>query len=189
MASYINPLANLAAWNRLIGYDSNKMPILVANVVNGPDSAVDSDWQDVITRGAGSGKIVLGYVRTGYLGVSTQAFKTRLGSGDLADWTAQIEEDVDMWCRLYGENIGGIFFDEGWPECGADNKYAELYKYINDYAKRTHPGAYTVLNPGSPMAACFEDTMESFELSYDAYKNSYMANDWTPKDPRKLWLV
>ncbi|KAJ5423592.1 hypothetical protein N7491_008808 [Penicillium cf. griseofulvum] len=192
MASYINPLADPAAWNRLIGYDSDKMPILVANVVNGPDSAVDSDWQDVITRGAGSGKIVLGYVRTGYLGVSTQAFKTRLGSGDLADWTAQIEEDVDMWYTLYGENIGGIFFDEGWPECGADNKYADLYKYINDYTKRTHPGAYTVLNPGSPMAACFEDTMDTlltFELSYDAYKNSYTPNDWTPKDPRKLWHI
>lgn len=192
MASYINPLADPAAWNRLIGYDSDKMPILVANVVNGPDSAVDKDWQDVITRGAGSGKIVLGYVRTGYLGVSTQAFKTRLGSGDLADWTAQIEEDVDMWYTLYGENMGGIFFDEGWPECGADNKYVDLYKYINDYTKRTHPGAYTVLNPGSPMAACFEDTMDTlltFELSYDAYKNSYTPNDWTPKDPRKLWHI
>ncbi|KAJ5383098.1 hypothetical protein N7517_001009 [Penicillium concentricum] len=114
------------------------MPILVANLVNRPDSAVDSDWQGVITRGAGSSKIVLGYVRTGYLG------------------TARIEEDIDMWYTLYGENIGGIFFDEGWPECGADNKYAGLYKYINDYTKRTHPGAYTVLNPVSPMAAYYE---------------------------------
>jgi hypothetical protein len=39
---------------------------------------------------------VLGYVRTGYLGVSQQAFTTRLGSGALADWTAQIEQDVNM---------------------------------------------------------------------------------------------
>jgi hypothetical protein len=85
VASYINPLADPAAWNRLIAYDPNKMPILVANVVNGPDSAVDSDWADVITRGAASGKTVLGYVRTGYLGVSVQKFTTRLGSGNLAD--------------------------------------------------------------------------------------------------------
>jgi hypothetical protein len=44
-----------------------------------------------------------------------------LGSGALADWAAQILEDVDMWYHLYGNNIGGIFFDEGWPECGANN--------------------------------------------------------------------
>ncbi|KAL3451137.1 Spherulation-specific family 4-domain-containing protein [Aspergillus insuetus] len=192
VASYINPLADPAAWNRLIAYDSDKMPILVANVVNGPDSAVDSDWKDVITREAASGKTVLGYVRTGYLGVSMQKFTTRLGSGDLADWTAQIEEDIDMWYALYGDNIGGIFFDEGWPKCGANNEYVDLYKYINNYTKRKHPGAFTVLNPGSPMASCFEDTMDSlltFELSYDAYKNSYTPNDWTPKDPRKLWHI
>ncbi|KAJ5475502.1 hypothetical protein N7539_007789 [Penicillium diatomitis] len=147
VASYINPLADPSAWNRLVGYSPKKMPILVANVMNGPDSAVDSDWTDVITRAAGSGKTVLGYVRTGYLGVSQQKFVTRLGSGDLADWTAQIEEDVDMWYSLYGDKIGGIFFDEGWPECGANNEYVNLYKYINAYTKRAHPGALTILNP------------------------------------------
>ncbi|KAB8211919.1 fibronectin type III domain protein [Aspergillus parasiticus] len=192
VASYINPLADPAAWDRLIKYPLEKMPILVANVVNGPDSAVDKTWTDVIDRASASGKTVLGYVRTGYLGVSDQKFTTRLGSGNLADWTAQIEEDVDMWYTLYGSRIGGIFFDEGWPECGDNNEYVDLYKYINDYTKRTHPGAYTVLNPGSPMASCFEDTMDTlltFELSYEAYTNSYTPNDWTPKDPRKLWHI
>ncbi|GLA52547.1 hypothetical protein AnigIFM63604_009412 [Aspergillus niger] len=192
VASYINPLSDPAAWDRLIDYDAKKMPILVANVVNGPDSTVDSNWEDVIQRASSAGKTVLGYVRTGYLGVSDQKFQTRLGSGDLADWTAQIEEDVDMWYKLYGDSIGGIFFDEGWPECGDNNQYVDLYKYINAYTKRAHPGALTVLNPGSPMASCFEDTMDTlltFELSYDSYVNSYTPNDWTPKDPRKLWHI
>ncbi|KAH8431510.1 uncharacterized protein LDX57_009173 [Aspergillus melleus] len=192
VASYINPLSDPAAWDRLIEYPVEKMPILVANAVNGPDSAVDENWQDVIQRASSSGKTVLGYVRTGYLGVSVQKFQTRLGSGALADWTAQIEEDVDMWYSLYGDSIGGIFFDEGWPECGDNNEYVDLYKYINAYTKRAHPGALTVLNPGSPMASCFEDTMDTlltFELSYDAYMNSYTPNDWTPKDPRKLWHI
>lgn len=168
------------------------MPILIANVVNGPDSAIDPSWTDVIERASASGKTVLGYVRTGYLGVSQQKFLTRLGSGDLADWTAQIEEDVDMWYKLYGNSIGGIFFDEGWPECGDNNQYVDLYKHINDYTKRAHPGALTILNPGSPMASCFEDTMDTlltFELDYTAYTNSYTPNDWTPKDPRKLWHI
>ncbi|EPS26948.1 hypothetical protein PDE_01888 [Penicillium oxalicum 114-2] len=192
VASYINPLADPSAWDRLVGYSSSKMPILVANVMNGPDSVVDDHWTDVIQRAAGSGKTVLGYVRTGYLGVSQQKFVTRLGSGDLADWTAQIEEDVDMWYSLYGDKIGGIFFDEGWPECGANNEYVDLYKYINAYTKRAHPGALTVLNPGSPMASCFEDTMDTlltFELDYTSYKNSYTPNDWPAKDPRKLWHI
>ncbi|PLB46596.1 hypothetical protein P170DRAFT_498546 [Aspergillus steynii IBT 23096] len=192
VASYINPLSDPAAWDRLIDYSPDKMPILVANAVNGPDYAVDKNWADVVERASASGKTVLGYVRTGYLGVSTQKFKTRLGSGNLADWTAQIEEDVDMWYKLYGDSIGGIFFDEGWPECGDNNQYVDLYKYINAYTKRAHPGALTVLNPGSPMASCFEDTMDTlltFELSYDSYINSYTPNDWTPKDPRKLWHI
>ncbi|KAL2837500.1 Spherulation-specific family 4-domain-containing protein [Aspergillus pseudoustus] len=174
VALYINPLADPAAWKRLIAYDPEKMPILVAN------------------SGAASGKTVLGYVRTGYLGVSVQKFTTRLGSGNLADWTAQIEEDIDMRCNLYGSSIGGIFFDEGWPECGDNNQYVDLYKYINDYTKRRHSDALTVLNPGSPIAPCHEDIMDTlltFELSYDAYKNSYTPNDWKPKDPRKLWHI
>jgi hypothetical protein len=33
------------------------------------------------------------------------------------------------------------------------------------------------------------DTLLTFELSYDAYKNSYTPNNWTPKDPRKLWHI
>lgn len=192
VASYINPLASPDAWDLLIGYPNAEMPILVANVVNGPDSTVDTGWQGVIDRASAAGKIVLGYVRTGYLGVSQQAFTTRLGSGALADWAAQIEEDVDSWYALYGSSMGGIFFDEGWPECGANNIYHDLYKYINDYTKRKHPGAYTVLNPGSPIDSCFEDTMDTlltFELDYAAYTSSYTPNDWTPENPSKLWHI
>jgi len=195
VASYINPSGDPAAWNRLIGYPKEKMPILIANVVNGPDSTADTSWTDVITRASASGKTVLGYVRTGYLGVSQQGFTTRLGSHKLADWAAQIIQDVDMWYHLYGNSIGGIFFDEGWPECGTtagDTTYVDLYEYINDYTKRTHSGALTVLNPGSPIASCFENTMDTlltFELNYTMYVNSYTGNDWVPKDPRKIWHI
>lgn len=52
-----------------------------------------------------------------------------------------------IYLRLY-PNIGGIFFDEGWNECGPNNLYAEVYRLINENTKRRHPGAYTVLNPG-----------------------------------------
>ncbi|KAL2062145.1 hypothetical protein VTL71DRAFT_6411 [Oculimacula yallundae] len=191
MASYTNPIGDADAWRRLISYDSNKLSILVANSLNGPDYVVNSGWTTVIEGASKSGKTIIGYVRTGYLSVSTHKFKTRLGSRDLADWTSQIEQDIDMWYTLY-PSIGGIFFDEGWPECGPDNIYAKLYTHINAYTKRQHPGAYTVLNPGSPMAQCFEDTMDTlltFESSYEAYKTAYVENDWVPKDNRKIWHI
>ena len=53
------------------------------------------------------------------MGVSEQRFTTRLNSGALGDWVAQIEQDVDMWYNLYPGMMGGIFFDEGWNDCGA----------------------------------------------------------------------
>lgn len=60
---------------------------------------------------------------------------------------------MDIWYSLYGNSIGGICFDEGWPEYGDNNQYVQLYKYINNYTKRTYPSAFTTLNPGSPMAS------------------------------------
>lgn len=192
IASYINPLGDPAAWSRLLSYNTGKVSVLVANVLNGPDYIVEDAWKSVIDQAASSGKKIISYVRTGYLGVSQQKFTTRLGSNDLGDWTAQIEQDIDKWYELYGSSIGGIFFDEGWPECGPGNIYSDLYAYINNYTKRKHPGAFTILNPGSPIASCYEDTMDAlmtFENSYEAYQNSYVPNDWTPKDPRKLWHI
>ncbi|KAH8780980.1 Spherulation-specific family 4-domain-containing protein [Diaporthe sp. PMI_573] len=192
LASYINPLADPDAWSRLIGYDSSKVSVLIANVLNGPDSVADTNWQKVINSAISSGKRVIGYVRTGYLGVSQQQFTTRLGSHDLADWVSQIESDIDKWYELYGSGMGGIFFDEGWNDCGPDNIYSNLYAHINTYTKRRYPGAYTVLNPGSTMPQCFENTMDTlltFESSYEAYTSSYTPNDWTPTDSRKIWHI
>lgn len=192
IASYINPLGDPASWERLFAYDTKKVSVLVANILNGPDYMFDTAWKSVIDQAASQGKKIIGYVRTGYLGVSQQQFTTRLGSHDLADWASQIEQDVEKWFELYGTSLGGIFFDEGWPECGPNNIYADLYAYINNYTKRKHPGAYTVLNPGSPIAQCFEDTMDTlltFESSYETYTNSLVPNDWTPKDPRKIWHI
>ncbi|CAN8104058.1 unnamed protein product [Discula destructiva] len=192
LASYVNLLADPSSWDRIRSYDTVKLSLIVANILNGPDCVVDASWKDVIDRSHASGKTKLGYVRTGYLGVSQQAFPTRLGSGVLSDWAAQIAQDVDMWYKLYGDTIGGIFFDEGWSECGDNNMYLELYAMINRNTKRQHPGAYTVFKPGSPMAQCFEDTMDTlltFEGRYTQYTTAYVPNDWAPSYPRKIWHI
>jgi hypothetical protein len=191
-ATYIDPGANVATWNRIIKFPADKMSIVVANVVNGPDSAANDGWLDVIPRAAASGKTVLGYVRTGYLGVSFQQFTTRLGSSKTHDWVAQVQEDVDQRYRLYPD-IGGIFFDEGWNDCGDNNVNAELYKFITQSTKRKYPGAYTILNPGAPMPKCFEhsaDTLLTAEVSYAVYTSSaYAPSDWIPTDSRKIWHI
>jgi len=197
LASYIHPLADPDAWTRMLAMDKNKVSVLVANVLNGPDAKLNDDWNTAIKNAVSSGKRIIGYVRTGYLGVSQQQFKTRLGSGRLSDWVAQIEQDVDMWYKLYPGLMGGIFFDEGWNQCGTvqnDNLYAGLYEYINDNTKRKYPGAYTVLNPGDSMPKCFEDTADTlltFESSFERYLDNsiYKANGWDAADPRKIWHI
>ena len=99
MASYIHPLADMGAWDKMLSYSNDKVSLLVANVINGPGAIVQKDWEGVIARANSKGKRIIGYVRTGYLGASWQKFETRLGSTDLADWTMQIQQDVDLWYR------------------------------------------------------------------------------------------
>lgn len=67
LVSYISPSGDPASWKRLLAYDSNKISVLVANVLNGPDYAIDTAWQSVIDQAAGSGKRVLGYVKIALL--------------------------------------------------------------------------------------------------------------------------
>ncbi|KAM7193435.1 Spherulation-specific family 4 domain containing protein [Rhypophila sp. PSN 637] len=192
LASYIHPGSDPAAWTRLIGYPKQKISIVIANVLNGPESTVDSTWKTVIYQAYASNKTVLGYVRTGYLGRGGANFKTRLGSGEIADWTAQIEPDVDIWYELYGSSMGAIVFDEGWWECGTSNAFSEVYKHINRYTKIRHPGAVTVLNPGCPVGQCYESTMDTlvtFENTYQVYNSSFQGLTWTPSDPRKIWHI
>jgi hypothetical protein len=70
------PIGDPASWERLLAYDSKKVSILVTNVLNSPDYVVDNSWKSVIEQAASQGKKILGYVRTGYLGVSQQQFTT-----------------------------------------------------------------------------------------------------------------
>lgn len=178
LAAYINPASSPDDWIRIIAYNNSQLNVLIANVLNGPDTMVDEDWAKVINKANAAGKTVIGYVRTGYMGISQQNFTTRLGYQSVSAWTAQIEQDVDMWYKLY-PNITGIFFDEVWNLCGNRNIYAELYRFISEYTKRKYSGAYTILNPGATMPQCFEhsaDTLVTFEGNYRTYASGYVDN-------------
>jgi hypothetical protein len=187
VASYIYPTDS--AWTRLINSPTSKTSVVVANVLNGPGSEKNSAWGDVIGKAAASGKKVLGYVDTGYFGLADNR-ATRLGSTAPADWTQQIEEDINAWYDLYGSSMGGIFFDDGYNECGADNVVPSWYTEINDYVKRTYPGALTVLNPGTIVPQCYDGTADvllTFEGDYTGYVGTnsnaalnYKDLGWTP---------
>ena len=198
VAAYIHPGADREAWNRLIEAPSSKVSVLVVNVLNGPDHQRNAQWADVIQRAHASGKRVIGYVPTGYLGqvdAGEKAFRTRLGSTEVADWIAQVQHDVAAWYELYGSSIDGIFFDEAHNECGFADEYAEL----NQFVKRHHPGALTVLNPGTAVQQCYEnaaDVLLTFEGAYQNYREDaadenlrYRALDWQPEDPGKIWHI
>jgi hypothetical protein len=145
----------------------------------------------VIKREHVTGTKVLGYVDTGYLG--TTGLRTRSGSTLEADWTSQIEQDVDTWFAFYGSGIDGIFFDEGQHACGptsGSNAWADLYSRINAYVKTHHPGVTTAINPGKAVPRCYENTWDvlvTFEGSYDTYVKHFTPLSWKPVDPFKIW--
>lgn len=101
LASYISPSESPGLWDRMIA--DPKVSVLVANVLNGPDIVPIDEWSVVIRRAKSAKKKILGYVRTGYLGLSPsdpgpfEAFETRDGSHKISDWVAQVERDVDGW--------------------------------------------------------------------------------------------
>ncbi len=190
--SYIHPLDTSGAWDRLIATMPGAIGIAVANVMNGPGSAVSTDWTTVMQRARSAGAKVLGYVDTGYLGTTGQT--TRSGSAQTGDWMAQVKADIDTWYALYGTLVDGIFFDQGQSACGptsGSNAWADMYGQLHQYEKEGHNGSRTVLNPGMIVPQCFEnaaDTLITFESSYAAYAGAgYQDLNWVPQDPLKIW--
>jgi hypothetical protein len=195
--SYIHPGADPEAWNRLIGSPSDKVGVVVANVLNGPDGQRNPLWADVMTRAHASGKRVLGYVDTGYLGQT--GLRTRLGSADPADWMAQVNQEVDGWYEWYGAAVDGIFFDQGFHSCGDDNVIAGRYAQLHRNEKDRHPGSMTVLNSAAAVPQCYEDSADvllTYEGDYASYfgRNPSTADNfqdpgWVPRDPHKFWHI
>jgi Spherulation-specific family 4 len=186
VASYIYPTDG--AWDRLIAASSSKASVVVANVLNGPGAEKVPAWGSVIDRAHASGKRVLGYVDTGYFGQSDQR-RTRLGSLSPADWFLQIQEDVNMWYRLYGGTVDGIFFDDGFNACGPDNQFPDWYQELSDQVKRQHPGALTVLNPGTIVPQCYEGDYSGYVGANPNPALNYKDLGWTPKSPSEIWHI
>ncbi|MFF5224964.1 spherulation-specific family 4 protein [Dactylosporangium sp. NPDC000521] len=175
-----------ALWQRLTGPGTG---IVVANPFSGPGKTRDPRYAAAIAAARAGGVTVLGYVPTGYLGTTGRA--TRLGQTTPAAWSAQVQQDIETWYRLYGgDGLGGIFFDEVQNVCGPDGAYARTYRALDEHTRAWHHGAFTVINPGIETEPCYADIGDvilTFEGTYDTYRQ------WKPPawhramDPRRLW--
>ncbi|WP_437815298.1 spherulation-specific family 4 protein [Sorangium sp. So ce1078] len=178
-------------------------------IVNGsaskPQEPFNQAWADAVAKIHDAGALAIAYVDTGYYGIGfppVAPHPTRLdgpggGGSSVADWTAQIQEDIDGWYALYGAyGIDGIFLDQVIASCGtaADpDLYVDLYAAVSDYISDNYPGAYIILNPGVPPGACYEDvadTIVTFEGSYATYMaDVFPTAPWQLESatPEKFW--
>ena len=195
--AYIPPSSS--DWNKLETASPTQLGFVVANVANGPDAAVNSQWQAVINATHNHGSKVLGYVDSGYFGYSADHRTTISGDTDPQAWLVQAEQQVNTWYQLYGSSVDGIFFDDGENVCGptaGDNTYVNLYRQLNTYVHTYHPGALTVVNPGVAVPQCYEDAADvivTFEGSYSDLMNPpapLATQTWQLNaDPNKFWSI
>ena len=204
--AYIDPTSDPTAWTDLTQTETDTLGIVVANVDSGPDSQAVPAWASAIDATHAAGAKVLGYVDTGYLGSPITGFSnglyTRSSLTGFQAWLPQIEADINAWYQFYGNDLDGIFFDEATNTCGptpTSDLYAQEYQTLTAYVKEAHPGAVTVLNPGTAVPSCYEnsaDVLVTFEGSYGDYTGNpvspveaYQPLSWSPVDPDKLWHI
>lgn len=197
--SYFDPAFDPQAWSSLARSTPGRVGVVVANVMVSENLLPQPAWVAALGEVRANGIEVVGYVDTGYLGLT--GVRTRAGSTDLTAWIRQIGADVDSWYAAYGSQLSGIFFDRGQSACGpaqGSNEWADRYRGLRDTVMRVHPGALTILNPGTAVPRCFDtaaDTLVTFEGSYGSYvgdpgaANRFATMSWTPTDPKKLWHI
>ncbi|XP_024531904.1 spherulin-4 [Selaginella moellendorffii] len=129
--AYFDPSSNSQAWSSL-NSAATTLPnrvVAIANPSNGPGSAAQSSYQNVITALQRQTGLVIGYVSTNY---SNRASNL-------------VQDDVDTWYRFY-PTINGIFFDEVANTDGEQPYYQSLYNYV----KSKNSSSLVVNNPGAP---------------------------------------
>jgi spherulation-specific family 4 protein len=163
--------------------------LAVANLANGPGTAYDRRLAGAIRSASDAGIRVLGYVDTGYFGVTGRP--TRAGATTIGAWRGQARADIDAWYSRYGgDGLAGVFFDRALADCGTGDAHVTLYTDLDRYAK-DHHGALTVDNPGRAPEECYAraaDVLVTFEGTYADYRG-WTAPGWElcPRGPVRFW--
>jgi len=148
--AYFYPSGGGGLWSTAVAADPG-VGIMIANVDNGPGTAVDSDYAAAIAGARSAGVQVFGYVYTSY------------GSRSLAT----VESDIAAWKRFYG--VTDIFLDEAATTSSTLSYYQALTAFVHQEAA----GSLTIVNfgtipPQSQMSA--GDIAVTFEGSYASYQ-------------------
>jgi Spherulation-specific family 4 len=123
--AYAHPLAEPAAWDRLVTLAPFLRAVIV-NVHNGPGDIEDAAYPDVLKALQEAGVRTIGYVDTDY--------GRRL--------PPKVVGDVETWLARY--DVRGVFFDQVASGLDLLDQYAEL-----TVAARARGADYVVLNPGA----------------------------------------
>lgn len=143
--------------------------IMVANVANGPGTAVNADYAAAITAARAAGIQVFGYVYTHYGAVSA----------------GTVEASINAWRTLYG--VTSIFLDEASTSSSQLAYYQTLSSYVHTVA-----GAQTMVNFGtlpaqSEMTA--GDVLVTFEGSYSSYGSVHFPAWATAYPPSRFYNI
>jgi hypothetical protein len=189
--AYFHPEHDAAEWARLA---ASGPALVVANVADGPGLVREKSWAIVLHDMRAAGSQVVGYVDTGYLGLT--GLGTWLGSTLIDDWLGQILHDVNTWYRLYGDALTGIFFDQV-AESGDGASIAPVFRRLRDHVHQLDSTAVTVLNAGAALPESFADLADvlvTFEGPCDAYLTTtgddcFEPLAWSPEPSQAIWHI
>jgi hypothetical protein len=189
--AYFHPEHDAAEWARLA---ASGPAVVVANVADGPGLVREKSWAIALHDVRAAGSQVVGYVDTGYLGLTGS--RTWLGSTLIDDWLEQILLDINTWYRLYGDALTGIFFDQV-AESGDGASIAPVFRRLRDHVRQMDSTAVTVLNAGAALPEAFAglaDILVTFEGPCDAYLTSTVDDcfaplTWRPDPSQTIWHI
>lgn len=166
---YVYPYANEKNWEMALSAASG-VDFIIANVYDGPDTEVKTNWTNMINKAVAKGIKVYGYVSTDY---------TRVNGGT-------VDRDVSLWLKFYPQ-ISGFFFDE--TTNGADK--LPYYKARYDYVKKINPNLQVVINPGTNTDEGYmtaSDVNVIFEASYNTWLTK-TSPAWVSKYPKERFYA
>ena len=187
--AYFHPEDSAAEWAQLASTD---VGLVVANIADGPGLVREERWATAFAGVRAAGCDVVGYVDTGYLGLT--GLRTQRGSTQLGDWLEQILREVETWYRLYGDQVTGIFLDQ-IAESDDGASLAPVFRRLRDDIHRLDADAVTVLNPGVAVPAAFADIADiivTFEGSCEDYlavgpDAEFEPLSWEPGREQMIW--
>lgn len=190
--AYFHPDDGAEDWSRLAC--AACVGLVVANVADGPGLVRQEQWAVALRGVREAGCDVVGYVDTGYLGLT--GLRTRLGSTFMDDWIEQILHDTSTWYRLYGDQLTGIFFDQV-AESNDGLSIAPVFRRLRHDVRELAPGAITVLNPGMTVPPAFADLADilvTFEGPCEAYLadgrgSGFEPLSWQPGPGQTIWHI